>query len=124
MLIKIFEDVFDITKRLKEIDSTYFVVFNTKKQKFEIHSSNQKNSYCFTVPNNTLDSRAVSLALKTRRENFDKIIKEIDEENKNLEKENKRQIDDLCEFKAKEIFSYAKSHDDINFDDAYKTRWA
>ena len=124
MLIRIFEDVFDITKRLKEIDESYFVVYNTQKKKYEVHSSKQKNTYCLTVPTKTLDSRTVGLTLKTRRENYEKILKEIDETNEKIEKESKRQIDDLCEFKAKEMFSYSKSHDEINFDDAYKTRWA
>lgn len=124
MLIRIFEDVFDITKRLKEIDESYFVVYNTQKKKYEVHSSKQKNTYCLTVPTKTLDSRIVGLTLKTRRENYEKILKEIDETNEKIEKESKRQIDDLCEFKAKEMFSYSKSHDEINFDDAYKTRWA
>ena len=124
MLIKIFEDVFFITNRLKEIDENYFVVFNTQKKKFEVHSSKQKQSYCLTVPYKTLDQRTISLVLKTRKENFDKILKEIEEENAKIEKENKRKINAICEDKAKEIFSFAKSHEDANFDDAYKTRWA
>ncbi len=124
MLIKIEEDVFDIVKRLKEIDFSYYVVFNTQKKKFEVHSSVQKNSYCLTVPYDILDSRTISLTLKTRRENVEKILAEIEEQNKNLEKENKRQIDDLCEDKAKEIFSYAKKHENANLNDAYTTRWA
>ena len=124
MLIKIEEDVFDITKRLKEIDESYFVMVNTQKQKFEVHSSAQKHTYCLTIPHKNLDARTISLTLKTRIENTEKILAEIEENNKKLERENKRQIDDLCDFKAKEIFSYAKKHENANLDNAYKTRWA
>ncbi len=124
MLIRIYEDVFNITNRLKEIDDSYFVVYNTQKKKFEVHSSKQKNTYCLTIQNGGLDARVVPLVLKTRRENYQKIIDEMDRANEEIEKENKRKIKDLCEDKAKEMFSYAKSHDDANFEDAYKTRWA
>ena len=124
MLIKIYEDVFDITKRLKEIDRNYFVVFNTKKQKFEVHNKSQKNTYCLSVPYNTLDIRTIFLTLKSRRENIDKILEEIDVNNQKLEQENNRKIKDLCDFKAKEIFSYAKKHEQPNFENAYKTKWA
>lgn len=124
MIIRIYEDVFDITQRLKEIDESYFVVYNTQKKKYEVHSNKQKNTYCLTVPYKGLDARAISLTLKTRRENYNKILDEIEKTNFSIEKENKRKINDLCNFKAREMFSYMKSHDEIDFDDAYKTRWA
>ena len=60
------------------------------------------------------------------RKEIRKIDKEIKESFVRVqnEKENKRKINDLCNFKAREMFSYMKSHDEIDFDDAYKTRWA
>lgn len=124
MLIKIFNDVHDICFRLKQIDDGYFVVFNTKSQKFEVHNKNQTHTFCLSVPHKTLDKRTVDLTMKTRRENFDKILKEIDESNKRLEDENNKKIKDLVAFKAKEMFDYAKKHDATKFDDAYVTKWA
>lgn len=124
MLIKIYEDVFDITTRLKEIDNDYFVVFNTEKNKYEVHNKSQKNTYCLSVPFSGLDSRTIDLTLKTRRENIDKLLKEIEQNNEKIEKEANRKTKDLCEFKAKEFFDYSKKHEEPNFYDAYKTRWA
>ena len=43
-------------------------------------------SYCLTFPFDCLDARAVEHARKTRVENEEKIIEEIDRENKRLEK--------------------------------------
>ncbi|MBR1925631.1 MAG: hypothetical protein IJ837_02125 [Clostridia bacterium] len=124
MLIKITEDVFDISNRLKEIDSNYFVVFNTKKQKFEIHNKSQKNTYCLTVLNNKLDCRAIEQTLKSRRERFDKILQEIEKNNQKIIDDNNKKIKDMAEWKLKEMFDYSSRHNTDNFDDAYKTSWA
>ena len=86
-LINIFTDPFFICQRLKEIDRSYFVMFDLEKKNYQLHSSEQKgNSYCLTFPFDCLDARAVEHAKKTRVENEDKIIEEIDRENKRLEK--------------------------------------
>ena len=124
MLINIKNDVHDISNRLKEIDHSYFVVFNTQKNRFEVHSTSQTKTFCVAVPHKFLDKRTVDLVLQTRRENFDKILKEIDEHNESLERENNRKIKELVETKTREMFDYAKKHDATNFDDAYTTKWA
>lgn len=73
-----------ITDRLKEVDPSYRVVFSLKKKKFEVHSILQSSTYCFTLPYSSLDERAVNYARKTRSENADKLIKEIDRANEEL----------------------------------------
>ena len=74
-----------VCQRLKEIDESYRVVFNLKKNQYEVHSIDQPyDTYSFAVPFSVLDERTVSYALKTRRENMDKIIKEIDFYNEKL----------------------------------------
>ena len=74
-----------ICERLKEVDSSYRVVFNLKKNFFEVHCDEQyENTYCFTLPFPVLDERAISFALKTRRQNLDKLIAEIDRQNEQL----------------------------------------
>lgn len=86
-LIQIFTDPFFICQRLKEIDRSYFVMFDLEKKNYQLHSSEQRgNSYCLTFPFDYLDARAVEHARKTRVENEEKIIEEIDRENKRLEK--------------------------------------
>ncbi len=82
MKIKITTDVFFIIEQLKELDPSYYVLFNTETGKYEVHSSMQSgSSYCFSVPFDSLDARTVDHALKTRIANKDKIIAEIDKEN-------------------------------------------
>ena len=77
-----------ILERLKEIDESYFIVYNTLTSKFEVHSSGQiGGTYCFTIPYSTLDERTIDFAKKTRVERRDEIIKEIDRVNEKREKE-------------------------------------
>lgn len=93
MFIEILNDVFFIEKRVKEIDKNYRIYFNTKKQKFEIHNVGQVGgSYCLTVPFQHLDERTVDLVLRTRIENRNKLIEEIDKENEKIEKNREKTI--------------------------------
>ena len=98
-LIDIENDVFDISRRLKEIDKSYQVKYNLVAKRFEVHSSEQaKGSYCFSVPFGLLDERTLDYAQKTRFENFEKIISEIEKDNLLLEeKTTKQQVELLKE---------------------------
>ena len=86
MLIKIKTDSLFVAERLKEIDESYYLVFNTLKNKYEVHSFAQVGcSYCLTCPYEGLDERLLELTKKTRRENLNYLLKEIDKENEKLE---------------------------------------
>ena len=89
MLIEIKSDVMFVSNRLKEIDPSYYLVFNTIKGKYEVHSNNQIGcSYCLTYPNDALDERLLELTKKTRRQNLSELLKQIDLENEKLQKQN------------------------------------
>ena len=86
MKIRILFDVYNIAKRLKNIDRDYYVVYDTSKQQFEIHNSNQAGStYCLTLPYNQLDERALKLVRKTQSANIEEILEQIENDNKHLE---------------------------------------
>lgn len=90
MKIRIFSDVYNISKRVKDIDKNYYVVYDTSKQKFEIHNSKQiGSSYCLTIEKNQLDERVLKLVLKSKSANIDEILEQIENDNKNLESANK-----------------------------------
>ena len=99
-LIKIDNDVFFIVNRLKEIDKSYEVYYNLDQKCYEVHSREQKkNSYCFRVPFDTLDERTLFYAKKTRYENREKLLAEIEKANEVLyEKNVKEQASLLKEF--------------------------
>ncbi len=80
-------DPFYIAERIKEIDENYFLVFNKRKKSFELHNSAQRSStFALTIPYECLDERTIFLARKTRRENIDKLIEEMDRQNEYYQK--------------------------------------
>ena len=75
-------DLYDIAKRLKEIDPSYFVFYRYKSKRYEVHSNEQRgNSLCFVVPYDKLDGRVLSYALRTRRERAEEFLQEMERQN-------------------------------------------
>ena len=86
MKIKLTHDLFNITRRIKSIDSHYEIVFDTERVCFEIHNSRQvDNTFCLSVDNDSLDARVLDKVYKTRSENIDEIMEQIDQHNERLQ---------------------------------------
>lgn len=90
-LQKIRHDLFGIAKRLKSIDRRYELFFNRKKNRYEIYANGAMQ---MALPFERLDARTLTYARKTRLENLEKIIAEIDEENARLEIQKTRETRD------------------------------
>lgn len=85
MTIKIEHDPLFIAQRLKEIDPTYYIVYNIEKHQYEVHSTDQLgSSYCFSVKYPSLDERTIDYARKTRADKADALIKALDKENEKI----------------------------------------
>ena len=108
--IPLFTSAYDIPKRLKEIDSNLFVVFNTKTQKFEIHSlANKGSTFSMNVPFRTLDARLENFVRKfDLKRHGRKIYRDMDRENEELERSIKRQRSNDLHGIADEIHPYVK----------------
>ena len=95
MQIIIDTDALFITNRLKEIYKDYYVIYDTKKQKYELHAREQiGGSYCLTCPFGCLDERFVELALRTQSKNRSKLIAEIDQQNEKQQSQNVKKFMD------------------------------
>jgi hypothetical protein len=71
MKIIIQNDLYDITYRIKSIDSGYFIVFDTVSKSYEVHNTNNIGStFCLKIPYSRLDARTVNLVNRTRTERF------------------------------------------------------
>lgn len=117
ILIK--SDVFNINERIKQIDDGYFIIFDVFKKHFEIHNEKQiKNSYCLTWKKE-LDSRVLEYVEKTIIKNSEKILSEIEENNKKVESESNKNIADKTEFMFKEIYKYENSKVESNNNNRY-----
>ena len=102
MKIKISTDVYNISKRIKDIDKNYYIVFNTSTNKFEVHNSQQLGgSFCLNLPYNFLDERTLNYVNETRAENIERILNQIDIENELKESADKtctlNQFDEIIE---------------------------
>lgn len=91
--IEIKDDLFDICKRIRQIDAKYFILFNLKTKKYEVHYRRAKNTYELTLPFANLDARAVEYVQKTRIEHSRQIYAEIEKQNqKMIEEQNKKNL--------------------------------
>lgn len=98
-LLIIENDTYFISQRLKEIDRDYFVLYNLESGNFEVHAYGQRGgTYAFTIPYDSLDERTLVLARRTRVENMERVINEIERENENSFKRLvKQQVDMIKE---------------------------
>lgn len=123
MKIKIEEDLFDITSRIKDIDDGYFVLFDDVKNCFEIHNYKQEFTYCLTVPFDNLDSRVIELINSTFVGVSDKILEDIDKNNSKIEENNKNKVKSQTDFMLREIYDFC-NNSSKNFNEiSFQTMW-
>lgn len=84
MFIKITHDVCDICQRIKEIDENYYVVYNRALNRFELHDRSVKGSFSCVLPFDQLDQRSVEHARKTRVENIQRLMRELEKYNEKI----------------------------------------
>ena len=99
MKIKLTYDVYNISKRIKEIDKDYYIVLNTLSGKFEVHNSMQiGGSYCLTLLYNCLDERTLTFVRKTSSANIAYLLNEIENDNNRIESAEKTSaFNNVCE---------------------------
>ena len=85
MQIKLKHAPFNLINRLKVADKSLYITFNTELNRYEVHSSAQKNSFCFAVPYNKLDARIIHHAQKTSVKNLTAYFEEIQQHNQQQE---------------------------------------
>lgn len=127
MRILMKSNVFKIPERLKEIDRSYFVIYDSARDRYEIHSNDNKDgsTLCLVVPFNELDSRTVDYVNRTRVVNSKKLYEEMKRHNERLEIEQAKRHSDYVDATARDIYRYLapKNHIDTIPEDAYSARF-
>lgn len=108
-IVSIFDDLFDISARLKSIDDGYYIVYDKARSKYEVHNSKRGESLQLVLPFEALDARTVQYVQMTRIENIDRIAKEIDIHNERLDRQKSAAILDEAQYKTKQITEYLSS---------------
>lgn len=85
-------DVFNVANRLKSIDKNYFVIYNSNRQKYEVHYKRSGNTYELTVPYDQLDARTIKLVHTSKVENQKQIFENLEKQNALFEQANKKAI--------------------------------
>ena len=113
-------NAFNLVERLKKIDKSFYIVFNSKNECFEVHSNKQKNSFCFKVPYSQLDARTLHYAKKTSVKNLTEILQEIEKFNSQQELNSKKEKEDYIKQRGYEImFFLQNSTKDANFSSVF-----
>ena len=103
-------DVFDVEKRIREIDPNYRVFFNVQKSRFEVHNLAQGvDSLCLVSPYAELDHRLIKLVRHSRVERASEIFEEIEKENEKLMKEAEKKKEEAKELLKAKIEKLKKS---------------
>lgn len=93
MRIEIRNDLFDIETRLREIDPSYGIVFNTESNKFEV---TKEGETVLRLPFESLDERTLRHVIYTRWDNIERVTEDLDRSNEELARDRlKRAQDDL-----------------------------
>ncbi len=87
-LVAVYNDLFDVSSRIKSIDDDYQIYFNRGNCRYELHNLRCKPTKQADIPWKTLDCRVLSWARKTRVENLERLVKEMNEHNQRLERKN------------------------------------
>ncbi len=116
-LIKITNDMFNIANRIKQVDPYYFVVYDTVKKTYQLHHSKQRfSSYCLTL-GPKLNVGAVYKAQQTTQRNFEKIIKQLEQENDYKQQQQTKSLMGEAQCKLASYINYINySSKTIDFD--------
>jgi len=109
--IPVLNNIYDIPVRLKEVNRDFFVMFNTRTQKFEIHDAGQLfTTLACTLPFDELDARTIRYVREFSRERTERIAEEIERYNEELDRKEKAALIDKASYKCREAFDYLKNN--------------
>lgn len=104
-LIVIENDLFDIAWRVKAIDENYYVVYNPKNSRYEVHNKKCRPSLSMVVEG-ILDVRVIKKLRETHISRLKQIIEKIERTNREIEANKDKAIRDEMNYKAKQISNY------------------
>ncbi len=115
-LIEIKHDPFDVVKRIKQIDKHFKVYYHSLTGDYLLYRrSGLRNVFELNL-GQSLDALAIAFILKSRRENLDSILDEMDRQNEALKLGAYQSSFERGKAMLKELISYAdKKSSDIDF---------
>ena len=104
-------NVFSIPERLKELDPRFFVMFNHKRQKYEVHVTGQQGTTLgLELPFPDLDYRAITYTRERMSDRLDELVKDMDRHNERLQQTSLEKAFDKPNAVMKEAIVWAEHH--------------
>lgn len=111
-------DLYNIGQRIQDIDEGYFVLYNHRFHRWEVHHvDNHPQTYAFVVPFDFLDARTLEYCWKTKRENTDRLLKEMEANNEKIKASKDREFKNSMEDASREtadLLSLAIDQDELH----------
>lgn len=109
--IPVLNNICDIPVRLKEVNGDFFVMFNTRSQKYEIHCASQPfDTLACVLPFEELDARAIRYVREFSRERTEHLAEEIERYNAELDRKEEAAMIDKASYKCREALNYLKNN--------------
>ena len=74
-------DVCDISRRIREVEPEYFIVYNRRLGRYELHDGLCGVTFACVLPFDELDARSLRYARRMRVERINRLLEELDREN-------------------------------------------
>lgn len=109
-LVPVVRHALDIPERVKELDPHYFIVLNTRRQRYEIHyGDGDRDTLECVLPYDQLDERTIRHLREHRMERLEALRAEVEAHNRRLEEEaRKKWLGDAAE-RTREAVNYLKN---------------
>ena len=122
---KINHDMFNISRRIKQIDKGYFVVFNYRSNKWEVHHKDGvRGTYCLTSPYKKLDNRLIDYVYKTSLVHNSNLLKDIEANNQAIELKSKEKEEYIVKSQLEDIYNCVSgSTKSYDLNNSFKTKW-
>ena len=74
-------DVCDISRRIREVEPEYFIVYNRRLARYELHDGLCGDTFACVLPIDELDARSLRYARRRSVETIYRLLEELDREN-------------------------------------------
>ena len=101
----IFNDLYDVARRIREVDDTLFIVRNTLRGRFEVHClEHRPSTFAWQVPWAVLDGRVIERAQYNRvgRVSTSAWLRSVDEHNAKIDRRNERDFENFTQSFARD----------------------
>ena len=100
----VFDDLYEIGRRIREVDDTLFIVRNTFTNQYEVHCLlHRPNTLAWVIPWKTLDGRVIEKALDNRVERHRDIAEEVRLHNEKIEIGNRKALDNDLDAMSRDL---------------------